>query len=176
MARIIDSVLVYDDGSDQSTELDQRMPVAAVGEPGGFDREYGSDAPLADRCQQTREARPSDAAARAAEIIIDDLDGGPAELLGMIGKPVLAPSALLVVHELIGRRLADVDDGPAPEMVSRDLGHRRPPRRGAAGLIVSSGLIRAFKGSLRDLQTPRRTVISRQPAQPFGGSGQGLPG
>src|SRR3954451_4756695 len=34
MPRIIDSVLVYDDGPDKSTELDQRMPVAPVaGEP-----------------------------------------------------------------------------------------------------------------------------------------------
>ena len=80
------------------------MPVAAVaGEPGGFDREYGADACLADRCQQTLEARPSDAAARASEIVIDDLNGDPAELLGAIGEPVLAPLALLVVHKLIGR-------------------------------------------------------------------------
>jgi hypothetical protein len=129
IARIIDSVLVYDDGPDQSTELDQRMPVAAVaGEPGGFDREYGSDAPLADRCQQPLEARPSNATARATEIIIDDLDLGPAELLGAIGEPVLPPLALLVVQELIGRRLADVDEGAAREMVNRDFGRRRPPR------------------------------------------------
>ena len=90
MPRIIDSVLVYDDGPDQSTELDQRVPVAAVaGQPGGFDREYGADAPLADRRQQALEARPSDAAARAAEIIVDDLDGGPAELPGAISEPIL---------------------------------------------------------------------------------------
>jgi len=94
MPRIIDSVLVNDNGPDQSTELDQRMPVAAIaGEPGGFDREYGSHAPLADRCQQTLEARPSDAAARPAEIIIDDLDEGPAELFGAIGEPILASPA-----------------------------------------------------------------------------------
>jgi len=96
------------------------MPVAAVaGEPGGFDRKHGSDAPLADRCQQALEARPSDAAARPTEIIIDDLDLGPAELRGAIGEPVLAPLALLVVQELIGRRLADVDEGASREMVSR---------------------------------------------------------
>src|SRR5262245_61632451 len=125
MPRIVDSVLVDDDGPDQSTELDQRMPVSAVtGEPGGFDREYGSDTSLADRREQTLEARPVNAAARAAEIIIDDLDDGPAELLGAIGEPILASPALLVVHELIGRRLTDVDEGGACEMVSRDLGHR----------------------------------------------------
>ena len=114
MPRIIDSVLVDDDGPDQSTELDQRMPVAAVaGQPRGLDREYGADASLADRRQQALEARPIDAAARAAEIIIDDLDDGPAELPGAIGEPILPPLALLIVHELIGRRLADVDEGAA---------------------------------------------------------------
>jgi hypothetical protein len=91
MARIIDSVLIYDDGPDQSTELDQRMPVAAVaGEAGGFDREYGADACLTNRCQQTLEARPSDATTRTSEIVIDDLNGGPAKLLGAIGEPILA--------------------------------------------------------------------------------------
>jgi hypothetical protein len=119
----------------------QRMPVAAVaGEPGGFDREYGSDPPLPDRRQQTLEARSSDAAARAAEIIIVDLGGGPAKLHGAIGEPVLTPSALLVVHELIRRRLADVDEGAACEMVSRDLGHRRPPRPPAPRRSRAAGL------------------------------------
>src|SRR5207245_9232005 len=37
------------------------------------------------------------------------LDGGPAELLGAIGEPVLAVPALLVAHELVGRRPADVE-------------------------------------------------------------------
>src|SRR5271157_5369494 len=42
MPSIVDPILVDDDGPDQSAELDQRMPVAAVaGEPGGFDRKYG---------------------------------------------------------------------------------------------------------------------------------------
>src|SRR5271166_941227 len=132
MASIVDSVLVDDDGPDQSAELDQRMPVAAVaGEPGDFDREYGANAALADRRQQPLEARPRDAAARAAEIVVDDLDGSPTELFGATSETVLAPQALLVVHKLIGRRLADVDEGAAGEMVSRDLGHRRPPRPSA---------------------------------------------
>ena len=49
----------------------------------------------------------------------DVLDVGPAELPGATGEPVLAPLALPVVHELIGRRLPDVDVGAAREMVSR---------------------------------------------------------
>src|SRR5260221_1048049 len=61
MPRIIDSVLVYDDSPDQSTELDQRVPVAAVtGQPRRLDREHGADAALADRRQQALEARRSE--------------------------------------------------------------------------------------------------------------------
>jgi hypothetical protein len=52
MARIVDSVLVDDNGPDQSTELDQRMPIAAVArKPRRLDREHGADAALADRGQ-----------------------------------------------------------------------------------------------------------------------------
>ena len=80
MPRIIDPVFVYDDSSDKSTELDQRVPIAAVaGQPRGLDRKYCADPPLTDRRQQALEARPVDAASRAAKIIIDDLDSGPAD-------------------------------------------------------------------------------------------------
>jgi hypothetical protein len=47
------------------------------------------------------------AAARAAEIIVDNLDGGPAKLTSAIGKTILPTAALMIVRLLIGRRLAD---------------------------------------------------------------------
>ena len=110
MARIIDSVLVHDEGSDQSTELDQRVPVTAVAcQSGRLDREHCAHAGFADRSQQALEAGPSGAAPRAAKIIVDDLDCGPAELTGAIGKTILPASALMIVRQLIGRRLPDVD-------------------------------------------------------------------
>jgi hypothetical protein len=128
MARIVDSVLVDDDGSDQSTELDQRMPVAAItGKTRRLDRKHGADAPLADRSQQALETWTADAATGAAEIIIDHLDLDPAELVRAIRKPVLPALALLIVQKLVSRRLADIDDGTACEMLSGDLAHRRPP-------------------------------------------------
>src|SRR5258708_11278636 len=129
MARIIDSVLVDENGSDQSTELDQRMPIATIaGEARRLDRDHGPDAALADRSQQALEAWTADATARATEIIIDHLDADPTELARAIHKPILPALALLIVQELVGRRLADVDDGTAREMFSGDLAHRRPPR------------------------------------------------
>src|SRR5258708_31464667 len=103
MPRIIDSGLVYDDSPDKSTELDQRVPVATVaGQPRRLDRKYCADPPFTDRSQQALEARPIDAASRAAKIIVDDLDRGPAELPGTIGEPVLAAGALRLVSKLIG--------------------------------------------------------------------------
>src|SRR6478735_3174256 len=102
MPRIIDSVLVYDDRPDKSTELDQRMPVTTVaGQPRCLDRKYGADPPLTDRSQQALKARPIDAASRAAEIIVDDLDRGPVELPSTIDEPVLTASALRIVQKLI---------------------------------------------------------------------------
>jgi len=128
MARIVDSVLVDDDRRDQSTKLDQRMPVPAIaGKPRDLDREHGADGSGADRGQQALKAGPADAAARAAEILVDDLDCRPTELTSAVGQRVLTAPALLVVHELVCRRLADVDIGAARKMLSGDLRHRRPP-------------------------------------------------
>src|SRR4029077_19261777 len=127
MARIVDSVLVDDDGPDQSTELDQRVPVATVARQSRrFDRQHGAHASLADCSQQALETRSGDAAARATEIIVDNFDGGPAKLTSAIGKAILPMAALMIVHQLIGRRLANIDIRAAREMLSRDLGHRQP--------------------------------------------------
>src|SRR5450631_3777902 len=71
--------------------------------------------------------RACDTAARAAEIIVNDLDSGPAKLFGAIGEPVLAAPALMIVCQLIGCRLTDVDTGAACKMLSRDLGHDCSP-------------------------------------------------
>src|SRR3954454_25169569 len=90
--------------------------------------QYGADPPLTDRSQQALEARPIDAAARAAQVIVDDLDGGPAELSSTIGETVLTAAALRIVQKLLGRRLADVDKSSAAQVVSRDLGHATRPR------------------------------------------------
>jgi hypothetical protein len=44
------------------------------------------------------EARPSGAAARAAKIIINDLDCGPTELMGAIAEAILPAPALMIVR------------------------------------------------------------------------------
>src|SRR5213076_2699786 len=64
MARIVDSVLVDDERADQSTELDERMPVTTIaGKTRRLDRKHGADTAVADRCEQPLEPRTSGAAA-----------------------------------------------------------------------------------------------------------------
>src|SRR3984893_3523634 len=164
MPRIIDSVRVYDDGPDKSTELDQRMPVATVAsQPRCLARKYGADPPLTDCSQQALEAGPIDAASRAAEIVVDDLDHGPAELPSTIGEPVLTAAALRIVQELICRRLADVNEGAAAPVGRRDLRHRRPPRlpapprSRAGGLRPALPAVPSVRGPARREARPART-------------------
>src|SRR4029434_2308665 len=110
MARIVDSVLVDDERADQSTELDQRMPVAAItGKTRSLDREHSADTAVADRCKQPREAGTRETAAGRSQVVCDDFDVAPAKLLGAVDEAVLAPPALMIMRELVGCRLPDVD-------------------------------------------------------------------
>jgi hypothetical protein len=53
-----------------------------------------------------------------AEIGVDHVDVGfmPSEFASALAQRVLEPQALLIAHHLMGRRLPDVDDGPALQM------------------------------------------------------------
>jgi excisionase family DNA binding protein len=141
MPRIIDAILIDDHRADQAAELEQGMPVAPVaGEPRGFDRDDCTDPTLANCRQQLLEAGTGDAGTGPAEIIIDHLDGGPAQGTGAIDEPVLAAPAFVIMQQLVAGRLANVNKGATGEVVRRDAGHRRSSRRrdppirlGAAG-------------------------------------------
>ena len=128
MARIVDAVLVEDECADKTTELQQRVPVAAIASKSRrLDRDHGTNASFAYGCQQLLEAGPRDAAAGAAKVVINDSDIAPAELSRPIGKSILAALALQVVGDLIGGRLTNVDDGLTAEVLMRDLAHAPPP-------------------------------------------------
>src|SRR5258708_21858472 len=125
MWRSVDSVLVDDNGSEQSTELDQRVPVTAIAcESRRLEREHGANTRFANRGQQALKAWPSDAAARAPQIIVNYLHSGPAKLTGSIGERVLPASALVIVHQLIGGRLPDVEKGAGGSIPRPVLAHR----------------------------------------------------
>ena len=103
MARIIDSILVDDDRADESTELNQCVPIATVAcEPRRLDREYSADATLTNRSQQALEPGSADPTARATQIIVNDLDRRPTELPRAVSEPVLPSPAFVIVHKLIG--------------------------------------------------------------------------
>src|SRR5262249_4404825 len=64
-----------------------------------------------------------------AEVFVDHLDCRPAERTSAVNEAVLPTPALMIVQQLIWGRLAHIDESSAAEVVSRDLGHRRPPSR-----------------------------------------------
>src|SRR3974377_2182219 len=102
MAGIVDSVLVDEDGADQSTELDECVPVAAVaGETRSFDSMHRTDQTLDKLGTQSANTCTGDAPDESSEMSIDDLNSLPAKLFGTIGKPILSSLAFKIVHELI---------------------------------------------------------------------------
>ncbi len=129
VAGIVEAILIDDQGADKTAELQQGMPIPAVArQPRSF---VGDDCPhpsIADGGEQSLEARAGDTGAGAAEIVVDYLDAGPAQRTSAIGEPVLTAPALVIVENLVGRRLPNVDESRAREVFSRDLAHRRPPR------------------------------------------------
>src|SRR3954447_26577750 len=131
MTCIIDPVLVDENRPHQPTKLDQSMPVAAVAsQPRRLDSEHRADPALADRRQQPLEPWSVDATSGAAEIIVYDFDRGPPKLPRAIGERVLTAAALRSGQDLVARRLADIDEGTAAQVISCDLGHRPPSRPG----------------------------------------------
>ena len=124
--RVVDAILVDDQGPDQAAEFQQRMPVAAVArQTGGFQRQHSADAALADRGEKLLKARPPRAGSRSPEVIVDHFDVRRPQLTGPIGQAVLSSLALEIVHDLNGCRLADVDDSLARKVLRRDLRRAR---------------------------------------------------
>src|SRR6516164_2368032 len=158
MARIVDSVLVDEDRADQSTELDQCVPVTSVaGETRSLDRKHRADATVTDCGQQPLEAWTGDASARPSEIVVDDLDGRPTKPLGAVGKPILPSLAFKIVHQLIRGRLTDINASDALEMLDSDLAHGCCPgflrwtsvaaiSRSRASTRLASSILRAGHG------------------------------
>jgi len=130
-ARVVDAVRIDDQGAGQRAEIDEMLPVASVARQSrrldAIDRADGARAEFGD--QSLEAGSRGEAGARAAEIVVDDRDGGEAGGARGLGQGVLTLSALEVAQYLRHRRLADVDDGGARQMISADLrAHHRPPR------------------------------------------------
>ena len=115
------------------------MPVAVgAGQPAHLQAEDQADVVEGDLGQEPLEAGPAlDRLAAPAQVVVDggDAIGRPAEGDGPAGQGILAGGGLLVIDHLLGRGLADVDEGRAVEVPGPELGraewviHDRPPRR-----------------------------------------------
>jgi hypothetical protein len=76
----IGPILIDDHRADQTTKLDQRVPVAPIArQTRRLDGEHGTDAAFTDRREQPLEAWTADARTRAAKIVIDDCHIRPAK-------------------------------------------------------------------------------------------------
>ena len=148
MAWRVDRLLIDQHGIDHAAHLDQLLPVAAVaGEARDLARADRADLAEAHLRHHALEAGALDAARRrAAKIIVDDLDLGPAERRQTIPHGILQRAALAVVQHLMGRRLADIEQRLALQMMGADLlrDHDRPPVAGGVLLAACSRISRAI--------------------------------
>src|SRR3982750_3346314 len=113
MPRVVDAILIDAQRAKPPAELEQRAPAPAP----------------RDRVKRLLEAGARDTGTGPSQIVVDHLDGDPAESAGTIDKAVLSAPAFVIVQHLVAGRLANVDKRPTGEVVRRDLGHHLPPYR-----------------------------------------------
>ena len=97
---------------DHEDLLEQRVLLATVArEPRRLDRQHDADASLTDREQQPLQPWTSTAAAGSAEVVVHHYRFGPSQPAGTVRESILPPPALVVVAQLVARRLPDIDEG-----------------------------------------------------------------
>ena len=158
---MIQSVLVGEQGVEGGADLDQAATgLVFAGQAIDLEAEDQADVAQGDLREQPGEIVAADGGgAGAALIAIEDADafGGPAPLEGQLAELGLDLGGFAVALDLLGMRLADIDDRPAFQMVRLDLGetsgmrkfkrvHQSPPwdrrerrRGGGAGSSAPSG-------------------------------------
>jgi hypothetical protein len=132
MTRIVDAVLVGNQRTYETAELQQCVPVTAVASQARrLDRDNRADTPVTDGSKQLLKVGPRNAAA-AAKIVVDDGDIAPAELLRPVCK--LRDDRRRRAAELAGKATA-VKKKPGPGPGSRSC------RSGARPLRVTGSPI-----------------------------------
>ena len=126
LGRIIDAVLIGEQGLEDGAEVEQLMPVfVGAGQATGLQTEDDADVIQGHLAEQISEAGAAlGGPAGEPLIFIDDLHavGGPAELDRPAIERVLPGGRFAVIQDLLRRGLANVDDGFAGEMAGLDLG------------------------------------------------------
>src|SRR5450830_591730 len=119
----VDRFLIDQHRVDHAAHLDQLLPVAAVAcEARHFPRRHRADLAETDFGHHAFKTNPRDTASRrAAHIIVDGLDLGPAEGHQPIPHRILQRAALAIVQHLMGGRLTNIEHRLAFEMVRQDL-------------------------------------------------------
>ena len=137
--RVIEPVLVADQGVGEGADLQQPMPVGVVaGQPGDLEPQHDPGAAHADLGDEMLEAfAVSRRGTRLSLVAVDghDLLDRPTQRDGPLPQRVLTGARFGVVEHLTQRRLAHVEVGDAGQMPGGDLGdgglddaHRRSPR------------------------------------------------
>ena len=126
IGRVVEPIRVGEQGSEDGTQFDELMPVLArAGQPAHLQAEDEPDVVETDLGQQPLKAQsPLGRGPALALIVVDDEDavGRPTEFDGPMDERVLAVGGFPVLGDLLGRGLADVDDGHPVEMPGLDLG------------------------------------------------------
>jgi hypothetical protein len=125
VGRIVHAVGVSQQHLEDTAQIEQMVPVLArSGEPAHFPAEHDSDVPERDLGEQSLEAESAlDRLTAHPLVVVDYYDTGlgPPVLDSPAAELVLEVGRLAVADNLLGRRLADVDDGETVEMTGANL-------------------------------------------------------
>jgi transposase len=153
LALIVDAFRVHDQRVHQPAQIEELIPVAIVArQPRDLEPEDGPRMAQAHLGHQPLKARAAHRGrARLAQILIDHDHLMPPESPRMPLEIVLAATALVVVTDLVERRLPHVDEGGTTEMLRVDLlaTHRPLARRPRAESRPAAGDPRGARGSGR---------------------------
>lgn len=123
--RIVDAILVEDQGRGQGAELDQAVPIGRVaGQPGDLqthDNAGLAQSHLADEMLEAIARRGTGSG--FAEIVVDHMDplGRPAGGDGPVTQSILTLGALDVLRDLAQGRLPDIEISIAAQVLGGDL-------------------------------------------------------
>jgi hypothetical protein len=123
-SRIVGAIRIDDQSASERAEINQIMPIPPVARQARrLDAVDRADIARAQHCDKPLEAETLHRAGpRAIEIIVDYCDGCEAGCLGRIREIILPPMAFEVAGDLRHRRLTNVYDRGATDVVRRDLG------------------------------------------------------
>ena len=148
--RVVDAVLVAQEGAEQGAQLQQVVPVlGGPGQPAHLQAQDQADVPERHLGEQPLEPGPVfGPPAALALVLVDDHDPGarPAQGDGVVGQGVLPGLRLGVLQDLLRGGLPDVHDGRPVQVTRQDLrrANRADRRLGGGSRFGRRGRGRPF--------------------------------